>query len=145
MAAWRLWAFASGKLGCPYQLRMLLTLASISLSFLLGTVETPISQRLHAHRMRCRGKSLIQGCGSAKRHPVPVPGSCERRSAHQAGCQQPLQAADPVHGPLGTKSPLSWLGLLSQPLPNFLLPFLPKLWLLLAMPDSGAAASRQMM
>ena len=69
MAARRRRAFATGKLGCPYQLHILLTGASPSLSFPHCTVETP--QRLHARGMRCRGSSLIQGSGSAQRGPSP--------------------------------------------------------------------------
>lgn len=69
---WRVWALASGTLGCQCQLYILLTITSPSLSFLIRNVEiirerTP--QKLCAHGMKCRGKSLAQGSGSAKRGP----------------------------------------------------------------------------
>ena len=91
-----MWAFASGNLGCQRQLCVLSTVASPGLSFLVHTVELTVAQtpqRLHAHGMRCRGKALVQGSGSAERGPSPGTCSCDCRSARPAQCQGLLHAA----------------------------------------------------
>lgn len=70
--------------------------------FLICKVEIIIartSQKLCAHGMRCRGKTLTQGSGSTKRGPILVPSPPDGCCTHSAHCQGPLvlQTLPTVH------------------------------------------------
>lgn len=75
--------------------------------------QTP--QRLHAHRMRVRGESLVQGSGSAKRGlcPVTVPVSAALHARPAARGSYTLQTLSMVRLVLRAL----YLGWVSSPTP----------------------------